>query len=165
MDQLAQQLRKVIVAGDRYRRVLARAAGLGAQEAAALGELQQSGALAPKELGRRLGLASASITRVLDRLESAGLAQRLRHPADRRGVLVVLTDAGRVVSKVMSEVFVGDIEEAMLSARADHLQEYTGVLRDVASALGDRAGDPDRVAAELHRRGARQGQRGGADQS
>ena len=38
---------------------------------------------------------SSDITRLLDRLERAGLAERLRNPADRRGVLVRATARGR----------------------------------------------------------------------
>jgi DNA-binding MarR family transcriptional regulator len=42
-------------------------------------------------------LSSAGITSRLDRLERRGLVKRTRHPDDRRGVLVALTDQGREV--------------------------------------------------------------------
>ena len=38
---------------------------------------------------------ASDTTRLLDRLEKAGLAERLPNPADRRGVLVRATPAGR----------------------------------------------------------------------
>jgi DNA-binding MarR family transcriptional regulator len=38
---------------------------------------------------------ASDTTRLLDRLEKAGLVERLRNPADRRGVLVRATPAGR----------------------------------------------------------------------
>jgi DNA-binding MarR family transcriptional regulator len=38
---------------------------------------------------------AADATRLIDRLERSGLAERLPNPADRRGVLVRATDAGR----------------------------------------------------------------------
>ena len=38
---------------------------------------------------------AADATRLIDRLERAGLAERLRNPADRRGVLVRATPEGR----------------------------------------------------------------------
>lgn len=40
---------------------------------------------------------ASDTTRLVDRLEKAGLAERLRNPADRRGVLVRATQAGRKV--------------------------------------------------------------------
>jgi len=38
---------------------------------------------------------ASDTTRLIDRLEKAGLAERLRNPTDRRGVLVRATAAGR----------------------------------------------------------------------
>jgi DNA-binding MarR family transcriptional regulator len=40
---------------------------------------------------------ASDTTRLVDRLEKAGLAERLRNPADRRGVLVRATPTGRKV--------------------------------------------------------------------
>jgi DNA-binding MarR family transcriptional regulator len=52
---------------------------------------------APKttgELGRDLGLAPASMTRVVDRLEERGLVARTRDAEDRRRVLVAIRPDG-----------------------------------------------------------------------
>lgn len=40
------------------------------------------------QLARELGVSSAGITSVLDRLEARGLIERKRHPADRRRTMV-----------------------------------------------------------------------------
>lgn len=53
--------------------------------------------LSPTTLFKGLMLSSAGITSRLDRLEGRGLVRRTRHPNDRRGVLVELTDEGRRV--------------------------------------------------------------------
>src|SRR4051794_21545764 len=95
MKRLAEQLRSVIVATDEYRRAMASAFGVGVHEAAVLGELLHEGPLPPSALVKRLGIASASVTALLDRLEAAGYTRRERHPTDRRSVLVVLTPGGR----------------------------------------------------------------------
>jgi len=47
------------------------------------------------ELGFRTDLDSATLTGILDRLESAGLAERLPNLDDRRAILVHLTAKGR----------------------------------------------------------------------
>ena len=39
-------------------------------------------------------ISSGGMTSRIDRLERAGLIERRKHPSDRRGVLVALTDAG-----------------------------------------------------------------------
>src|SRR4051794_3330112 len=47
------------------------------------------------ELAGRILYSKSGFTRVVDRLEEAGLVQRIRPDNDRRSILVVLTDKGR----------------------------------------------------------------------
>src|SRR5438067_7328654 len=47
------------------------------------------------ELAERILYSKSGFTRVVDRLEEAGLVQRVRPDNDRRSILVVLTDDGR----------------------------------------------------------------------
>jgi DNA-binding MarR family transcriptional regulator len=56
-----------------------------------LGTLALGGALPAGELARRTGLTSGAVTRLIDRLESRGMARRRSDPDDRRRVLVEIT--------------------------------------------------------------------------
>jgi DNA-binding MarR family transcriptional regulator len=47
------------------------------------------------ELAERILYSKSGFTRVVDRLEEAGLVQRVRPEHDRRSIFVVLTDVGR----------------------------------------------------------------------
>src|SRR4051795_5854605 len=47
------------------------------------------------ELAERILYSKSGFTRVVDRLEEAGLVRRVRPENDRRSILVVLTDQGR----------------------------------------------------------------------
>ena len=47
------------------------------------------------ELAERILYSKSGFTRVVDRLEAAGLVRRVRPENDRRSILVVLTDQGR----------------------------------------------------------------------
>src|SRR5205823_14950865 len=47
------------------------------------------------ELAERILYSKSGLPRVVDRLEEAGLVQRVRPENDRRSILVVLTDQGR----------------------------------------------------------------------
>ena len=63
-----------------------------------LAALRRSGSpyqLSPGQLLRETLVTSGTMTNRLDRLEDKGLLQRLPDPADRRGVLVRLSAAGR----------------------------------------------------------------------
>jgi DNA-binding MarR family transcriptional regulator len=54
------------------------------------------------ELARESRLTTGAITAVIDRLEDAGLARRVRDPADRRRVRIVPTpDADRLSMELM----------------------------------------------------------------
>lgn len=50
--------------------------------------LSQNGAMTAGQLARRTALTTGAVTFMIDRLEKAGYARRVRHPKDRRSVLV-----------------------------------------------------------------------------
>jgi DNA-binding MarR family transcriptional regulator len=71
--------------------------------------LDRVGQLTAGDIARETGLTSGAVTAMLDRLERAGYVRRLRDEADRRRVLVELTDRAR---QGASEVY-GPLSEAM----------------------------------------------------
>jgi DNA-binding MarR family transcriptional regulator len=95
MDQAVLNLRSLILAGEHYRQVLAEAIGLGTTESQALSYLAVHGSSGQSELARDLGLTSSALTALVDRLERQGVAERVRHPRDRRRTIVSLTERGR----------------------------------------------------------------------
>src|SRR5205085_3280457 len=62
--------------------------------------LQRRGSMSPGQLGQALGLASASTTALIDRLETAGYAIRTPDSNDRRKLVVSLIEA-RVAKDLM----------------------------------------------------------------
>jgi DNA-binding MarR family transcriptional regulator len=75
--------------------VLAERLGLPYNDVRALSVLTESeDTFGPVELGHRLGMRSASATELVDRLEASGHVRRVRHPRDRRRVILEITDAG-----------------------------------------------------------------------
>ena len=70
---------------------------MGVSDFQVLLRLDEGGTLTVSELGRKLLLSSGSVTTAIDRVERRGLVERRPDPADRRGVLVNLTEAGREV--------------------------------------------------------------------
>ncbi|MEB8210538.1 MarR family transcriptional regulator [Staphylococcus succinus] len=51
--------------------------------------LSETGAITAGELSKRVGLATGSVTALIDRLEKAGFVRREKHPEDRRSIIVV----------------------------------------------------------------------------
>jgi len=71
-----------------YHGALAARRGMTATETKALDLLARLGPLTAGALGEQAGLAPASVTGLLDRLERKGFARRIRDPEDGRRVLV-----------------------------------------------------------------------------
>jgi DNA-binding MarR family transcriptional regulator len=84
----------LILAGERYRQVLAEAIGLGTTESQALSYLEVHGSSGQSALARDLGLTSSALTALVDRLERQGVAERVRHPQDRRRTTIRVTEQG-----------------------------------------------------------------------
>src|SRR5687767_13752894 len=54
----------------------------------ALGMLERLGALSAGDIAKHTGLATASVTNLIDRLENKGFVRRVRDADDRRRVLI-----------------------------------------------------------------------------
>lgn len=96
-------------------------------------ELERSEApMRPHALEGELLLAQYNLSRLLDRMETAGLVARSADPQDGRGRLVALTDAGREMRRAMWPVYAAAIQaavgERLSEAQARSLAELLGRL-------------------------------------
>lgn len=75
-------------------------------------ELRRVGSegLRPMDLEQHLLLAQHNVSRLLDRLQAAGLIRRAPHEVDGRGQVVTITPAGRMTLKKMWPVYAAAIE-------------------------------------------------------
>ena len=112
---LAHRLRPVLTRLARRMRQAA-AGDLSPTQGAALATIDCHGPLTPSELATRERIQRPTATRVLARLEEAGLIARTSDPADRRSSLVSTTDDGRALL-----LAVRDRKDAFLAQRLDRL--------------------------------------------
>ncbi len=88
-----------------------------------------------RELARAVVLSRSGLTRLVDRLERAGLLRREPDPADRRGSFAVLTDEGAAVRERMWPVYARGIAEHFGKHLGDEeVEVLTGALKRVLSA-------------------------------
>lgn len=99
----------------------------------------------PSELSRHLGISSASTTALIDRLERAGMVERVSHPTDRRSILVAATDQAEQKIAATHEAF-----ERRLLDLSENLDEHE--RKDVVAYLTALADAADATAAESNRR-------------
>ena len=92
------------------------------------------------ELADKVVLSRSNLTRLVDRLEEAGLVARERSAEDRRGAYAVLTDAGREMRRRMWPVYQAGIRELFESHLSDaEAQTLSAVLRRVLTAAREAA--------------------------
>ena len=75
-----------------FHTAIAGTRGLSAVDTKVLDYLARFGPQTPKDLARLSGLAPASVTAMIDRLERKGIVNRRPHPDDRRRVLIALDE-------------------------------------------------------------------------
>lgn len=73
-------------------------------QAMILGFLDEEDQITSSELGKRAQLDSATLTGVLDRLETAGFIERRNNPEDRRSIHIHLTAKGKELSREATRV-------------------------------------------------------------
>jgi DNA-binding MarR family transcriptional regulator len=88
-------IRKIIRATDIHSRQLTKTVGLTAPQLLVLQAIRDLGAVSISRLSSEVSLSQATVTTILDRLESRGYAARHRSDQDKRVVHALLTDAGR----------------------------------------------------------------------
>jgi DNA-binding MarR family transcriptional regulator len=112
--------------------------GLNRGEVGVLGALLLAGhrgQLSPTQLFKGLMLSSAGITSRLDRLERRGYVKRIRHPTDRRGVLVELTDAGRMALESAIDRDAESEAQILAGLTGDDRRTLATLLRKLLSKL------------------------------
>jgi len=100
--------------GGSVERALQRRFGIGTSELQALIALAQSpgGELRMQELNDVTFLNQSSVSRMVARLERAGLAERRSCEQDRRGVYTGITDIGARVLRAALPVYEGSLRES-----------------------------------------------------
>jgi DNA-binding MarR family transcriptional regulator len=73
-------------------------------------EKAEGGKLRMHELARRVVLSRSNLSRLADRIENAGLIERVDSPGDGRGYDCVITRAGLAMRKKMWPVYEAQIE-------------------------------------------------------
>src|SRR5581483_2793798 len=114
-----------------YRRV---AGGIPPAQLRALAVLA-GGDMRMRELARRLGLATSTVTRLVDRLEAAGLAERRDERPDRRSVLVGLSRAGHDALRAVRGRARDALGELLAGLTAREQGEFLRLLAKLGEAL------------------------------
>jgi DNA-binding MarR family transcriptional regulator len=114
---------------------------LGRGEFDVLATLRRAGPpfrLTPTALYSALMLSSGAMTNRIDRLERAGLVERLPDPTDRRGTLVGLTSSGQKVIDHAIGAHLANETRLLSGLTGEERAVLAALLRKLLLSLGDR---------------------------
>lgn len=127
--QLGQAGRASSDAAVMFHTALGEKLGIGATDWKALGMLDQHGPMTAGEIGRLSGLAPASVTGVLTRLERKGYVRRRKDAQDGRRVVAELTDGLLRRSQPLLADYERRLNALMERFTAQELETIAGFLR------------------------------------
>jgi DNA-binding MarR family transcriptional regulator len=92
--------------------------------------IERHGGVTAGELAAESGLSSGAVTAVIDRLERAGYARRVRDPDDRRRVRVEVTTEVRRAADELYGPMLAEWNAMMNAATVEQLQLMVGFMRE-----------------------------------
>lgn len=110
----------------------ARIGDLTPQQFAALAQLHEGGETSQNQLGSLIGMDAATVKGVIDRLKARGLVELSKHGADRRRLLVNLTDEGRRTVERLIPLARQATEETLSPLNAREAATLTKLLAKIA---------------------------------
>jgi DNA-binding MarR family transcriptional regulator len=112
--------------------------------------LDRHGELPMSRVAELLGVSDSNATGLVDRMEEHGFVERVRHPEDRRVVLVRVSDRGRQILADV-EVLRDDLVVRILS-RLDtpRLERLAVALEDVRRVVAELAVDEPGIFSHRH---------------
>ncbi|MEO2268904.1 MarR family winged helix-turn-helix transcriptional regulator [Pseudoalteromonas pernae] len=96
-DELLIALRKVIRAIDLHSKQLNKTSGLTGPQLLIMHEVAQTDGITASRIAQNVNLSPATVTNILDRLESRALVSRVRSELDKRRVSLYLTEQGQAL--------------------------------------------------------------------
>jgi DNA-binding MarR family transcriptional regulator len=101
------------------------------------------------DLAQSVLISRSGLTRLVDRMEDAGLVRRERSPADKRGSEAVLTDHGRARLRKTAPTHLRGIEQHFSRhLTPQEMKTMAGAFAKIIAA-SSRADQADRSRAEL----------------
>jgi len=96
-QELLIALRKVIRAIGLHSKHLNKTSGLTSPQLIIMQEIDKASGVNSSQVAKNVNLSAATVTNIVDRLESKNLVSRVRNTEDKRKVSLYLTDDGKAI--------------------------------------------------------------------
>lgn len=128
-------LRQIMRAVDLHSRSLLQSCGLTGPQLAALGEVVERESVSTGDLARALHLSQATVSGIVDRLESRGLLARRRSDGDRRRSEITATPEGASLLGAAPSLLQDQFRQRLESLEEWERLQILASLRRVASLM------------------------------
>ena len=132
--QIADQMERITQQQQQFERHLARRLAVDAVGLAAVEHLIRAGDSTPSELSRELGISTAAMTLVLDRLAAAGHVTRQPHPTDRRKVVITPATTTAAAAQALVDPLitaVNTLTSSLTRQERETISTFLGAMLDV----------------------------------
>lgn len=135
-EELLVALRKVIRAIDLRSKQLSKEVGLTGPQLLVMREVGKGPGTMVREVANNINLSPATVTSILDRLESKDLVKRVRSTEDKRRVGVYLTDEGLIALEKAPMHFQEHFLERFAKLEEWEQSQMVATMQRLASMMG-----------------------------
>lgn len=137
VEAIADQMERVTQQQQEFERHLARSLGIDAAGLTAMEHLMRVHETTPSELSRTIGISTATMTLVLDRLEAAGHVSRKPHPTDRRKILITPTARTARAAQDLVDPLIEGVENLITTLHPHERTVVSNFLTGMLNVYGD----------------------------
>ena len=135
-QEVLVELRRIIRATDLQSKRMVKACGLTIPQIVVLRAIADLGDVTVRRVSEHVSLSQATVTTILNRLESRGLVTRVRSESDKRVVNARLTPAGVAVLDSSPTPLHEKFIESFDALKAAEQREILAALQRVAEMMG-----------------------------
>jgi DNA-binding MarR family transcriptional regulator len=148
-EQVIVGLRRITRAADIHSHLLQRDFGVTGPQLSTLRVVHRLQPVSTGALARAACIGYATLTGILDRLEERGLVTRTRDPADRRTVILNMTEEGERLLASAPSLLQNRLREELIRMPQNEQKALLNTLLHVASLMeAERVSENDNGASE-----------------
>lgn len=133
--KLSHQLVEFYEKFSSWEQAVVKSSGLSTAKMHTIEIIGHSGSLRMKELAKKMGVTTGTLTVMVDRLEKESLLRRQAHETDRRSYLIVLTEKGEKLFEEHHQFHLGLTKEVTALLSAEEQKQFSVILEKIIDQI------------------------------
>lgn len=132
---LSHQLIELYERLSSWEQAVVKSSGLSTPQMHTIEIVGHSGSLRMKDLAKKMGVTTGTLTVMIDRLEQQGLLKRTPHETDRRSYLIALTEKGQKLFVEHHQYHLHLTEEITSTLSREEQTQFSTVLEKIIGQM------------------------------